>query len=68
MPVNNGLINLLYVCCVHIRYPDTKGAFQKSELAGWTMTMTGHFENEIGFFHEFLMKNDFLRAYYLGFD
>ena len=29
---------------------------------------TGHFENEVGFFHEFLMKNDFLRAYYLGFD
>ena len=29
---------------------------------------TGHFENEIGFFQELLMKNDFLRAYYLGFD
>ena len=30
---------------------------------GWT----GHFENEIGFFKEFLMRNDFLRAYYLEF-
>ena len=40
------------------------GRFPKSELAGRTC----HFENEIGFFHEFLMKNDFLRAYYLGFD
>ena len=29
---------------------------------------TGHFENEIGFFREFLMKNDFLRAYDLAFD
>ena len=27
---------------------------------GWTC----HFENEIGFFQEFLMKNDFLRVYY----
>jgi len=52
-----------------------KGRFPKSELAGRTMAgpwpdhgRTGHFENEIGFFHEFLMKNDFLRAYYLGFD
>ena len=31
---------------------------------GWTC----YFENEIGFFQEFLMKNDFLRACYLGFD
>ena len=31
---------------------------------GWT----GHFENEKGFFQEFLMKTDFLRVYYLGFD
>ena len=30
---------------------------------GWT----GYFENEIGFFQEFLMKNDFLRACCLGF-
>jgi len=29
---------------------------------------TGHYENEISFFREFLMKDDFLRAYYLGFD
>ena len=39
------------------------GRCQKSELTGWT----GHFENETGFFQE-LMKNDFLRSYYLGFD
>ena len=32
-------------------------------MAGWT----GHFENKKGFFQE-LMKNDFLRSYYLGFD
>jgi len=43
---------------------ETPDAFQKSELAGRTC----HFENEIGFFQEFLMKNDFLCAYYLGFD
>ena len=30
---------------------------------GWT----GYFKNEIGFFQEFLMKNDFLRARCLGF-
>ena len=29
---------------------------------------TAHFENEIGFFQEFLMKKDFVRAYYLAFD
>jgi len=30
---------------------------------------TRHFENETGFIHESLMKNDFLlRGYYLGFD
>ena len=29
---------------------------------------TGHFENEIGFFQEFLEKNNFLCACYLGFD
>ena len=42
----------------------TRGAFQKSELAA----RTSHFENQIGFILEFLMKNDFLRAYCLGFD
>ena len=31
---------------------------------GWT----SHFDDEIGLFHEFLMKNRLLRAYYLGFD
>ena len=39
----------------------TKGAFQKSELAG----RTRHFENEIGFFQE---KNHLLPAYYLAFE
>ena len=29
---------------------------------------TGHFENEIGFSQELLMKNDFFWSYYLGFD
>ena len=42
----------------------TKSTLQKWELAG----QTGHFENEIGFFQEFLMKKDFLCAYYLGND
>ena len=42
----------------------TKGAFQKSELAG----RTRHFENEIGFFQEFLMENHLLPVYYLGFE
>ena len=45
-----------------------KGAFQKVRTGRLDHGRTGHFENEIGFFHEFLMKNDFLRAYYLGFD
>ena len=29
---------------------------------------TSYFENEIGFFQEYLMKDYLLRAYYLGFD
>ena len=29
---------------------------------------TSHFENEIGYFQEFLLKNVLRRAYYLGFD
>ena len=45
------------------------GPWPHPEKAYFIFKMTGgHFENEIGFFHEFLMKNDFLRAYYLGFD
>ena len=39
----------------------TKGAFQKSELAG----RTRHFQNEIGFFQE---ENHVLPAYYLVFE
>ena len=34
----------------------TKGAFQKSELAG----RTRHFDNELGFFQEVLLKNHLL--------
>ena len=41
----------------------------KSELAGQTMDGPVNFENETGFFQEFLMKNDFrLRGCCLGFD
>lgn len=40
---------------------ETKGAFQKSELAG----RTRHFQNEIGFFQE---ENHVLPAYYLVFE
>ena len=32
------------------------------------LSRIGHFENEIGYFQQFLMKNDFLQAYSLGFD
>jgi len=39
-------------------------ASQKSELAG----RTGHFDEEISFFQEFLLKNYLLHACYLGFD
>jgi len=31
---------------------------------GWT----SHFENEKGFFQEYLMQDHLLREYYLGFD
>ena len=41
--------------------PDTKGAYQKPELAG----RTSHFENEIGFFLEFSLKNHYCYAYYV---
>ena len=39
----------------------TKGAFQKSELAGWTMARPwpdhwSHFDKERSFFQEFLLK------------
>ena len=44
------------------------GAFQKSELKQNWPAGTGHFENEIGFFQELLMENDFLRTWCLGFD
>lgn len=35
-----------------------KGAFQKSELAG----QTSHFDNDIGFLQEFLLKTHLLGA------
>ena len=50
--------------CMHAYY----GAFQKSELKQNWPAGTGHFENEIGFFKELLMENDFLRTWCLGFD
>ena len=43
------------------------GRFPKVRTGRLDHGSTGHFENETGFFQEFLMKNDFLRAYYLGF-
>ena len=47
---------------------DNLGHFAKVK-AGWPdHSRTGHFENEIGFFQEFLMKNYFFGAYYLEFD
>ena len=39
----------------------SKGAYQKSELAG----RTGHFANEIGFFREFSLKTHHCYAYYV---
>ena len=39
----------------------TKGAFQKSELAGQTMAGAA-FWHEIGFSQQFLLKNHLLRA------
>ena len=39
----------------------SKGAYQKSELAG----RSGHFENEIGFFREFSLKTHHCYAYYV---
>ena len=46
----------------------TKSAFQKVRIGQPDHGRTGHFENEIGFFQESLMKNDLVRACYLGFD
>ena len=46
----------------------SKGAFHLSELGGRTMAGPVSFESEIGFFQEFLLKNHFPRACYLGFD
>ena len=45
-----------------------QGRFAKVRTGRPDQGRTGHFENEIGLFQEFLMKNDFLRAYYLAFD
>ena len=44
------------------------GRFPKVRTSRLDHGRTGHSENEIGFFQEFLMQNDFLHAYYLGFD
>ena len=45
-----------------------KGCFPKVRTGRPGHGCTAHFENEIGFFQEFLMKTDFVRAYYLAFD
>ena len=42
----------------------TKGTFQKSELAG----QTSHFDKEVSFSQEFLLKNYLLHACCLGID
>ena len=47
---------------------DPQGRFPKVRTGRPDHGRTAHFENEIGFFQEFLMKNDFVRAYYLAFD
>ena len=44
-----------------------KGAFQKSELPA-DHGRTNHFDHEIGFFQEFLLKNHLLPTYHVGFD
>ena len=44
------------------------GRFPKVRTSRPDHGRTGHFENEIGFFQEFLTKNYFLRAHYLAFD
>ena len=38
------------------------------KLASRTIALTSQFENIIGFFQEFLLKNVLLRVYYLGLD
>ena len=45
-----------------------KGRFPKVRTGRPGHGCTAHFENEIGFFQEFFMKKDFVRAYYLAFD
>ena len=40
------------------------GRFPKVRTGRPDHGCTAHFENEVGFFQEFLMKNDFLHAYY----
>ena len=42
----------------------TKGAFHLSELAGPDHYRTSYFDNEIGFFQGFLLKNHLLPAHY----
>ena len=44
------------------------GRFPKVRTGRPDHGQTGHFENEIGFFQEFLIENDFVRECYLGFD
>ena len=48
--------------------PSHLGRFPKVRTGRPDHGCTAHFENEIGFFREFLMKTDFVRAYYLAFD
>ena len=61
-----GLFNYLFLMEARLTWHDLR--FPKFRTGRPDHGRTGHFENEIGFFQEFLMKNDFLRAYYLGFD
>ena len=44
------------------------GRFPKVRTSRPDHGRSSHFENEIGFFEEFLMTNDFLRAHYLAVD
>ena len=43
------------------------GAFQKTELIGWTIAGPIILTMKNAFFHEFLLKHHLLRACYLGF-
>ena len=49
---------------VHVQVVQTKGAFHLSKLAN----RTSDFDNEIGFFQGFLLKNHLLPTHNLGFD